>query len=182
MAVNEKTDSRLKALEDPEVMASLEYILRQMPDIEKSLRKVQEGAAFAGAVLQDEAAVQSMEERVSSYRVDPEALAAAVRLANKLPEMEAALTQAENVLLFVQDISRDEASMESLKKSSEKYAEPWIQQGKAHLSTIEEIKRRAENDKKSYSLLHLLKWRRRKPVQTVLRYINASLDVMEQKK
>jgi 5-bromo-4-chloroindolyl phosphate hydrolysis protein len=181
MVNRERQTRAIDALEDEEVKASLNRLLYELPAIEKQLHHVQEGIDFVSSVLKDEKAVDLFEERASAYKVSPESLEAAARLADRLPELEALLHQAEDFADFVINITKDERTVNDLEARARKYTDPLIRQAEETKMFIEEVKKEAENDTTEYRLRDVFKWRKRRPVQKVLRFTHAVITVSERK-
>ncbi|MGM0896460.1 MAG: hypothetical protein ACQEV0_01095 [Bacillota bacterium] len=177
----EAVDSLSTALADPEVKQSISNLLHRLPELEKGIGSLEEVVDFGQSLLNDQPFIDGMENKLAIQQLDMETLASLMALLEKLPSLIAAINKVEESLAFVAAISQDRESVDYLADQASAYAAPVIEEGRKGLAFINDVKNKAEQDQKRYSIFSLFKWLKDPAVQKGFRYINATLETLNEK-
>ncbi|WP_332645462.1 hypothetical protein [Lysinibacillus sp. 54212] len=176
-----ETNPLLEQLKQPEVQATLVSLLQQLPAYEKNLQAIDNVVSFGQAVLQDEQAIQKYDELVRSYNLNLETVEALVGLLEKLPKLLQIIDKLEDVLDFATAVLRDQQTIDYATASIQSYTEPVVEKGKQGLLLVKEIQQRAEDTTEPVKLFTIMKWLKDPSVQKSLKYVQATLQVLNKK-
>ncbi len=171
----------ISELERPEIQQSLTSLLTKLPEIEKSIDSIGNAVQFGKAVLQDESTTRKYDELFSSYNLSLETVASLVTLLEKLPKLVQMIEQLENIIDFVSAVLKDEQSTDYLVSNLKEYAEPFLQKGKEGLSFYQEVQQKADCNPQNVKMFSLVKWLKDPAVQKGLCYVQATLDVLNER-
>lgn len=179
--MNEDLFQIIGELEKPEVQESLTSLLRRLPEFEKSINAVSNIAEFGKAVLQDNEALNKYDQLVSSYNVNKDTVNAVLMLIEKLPKLLKTIELLENITDFATSVIQDKQSTEYLLNDAKEYAEPILGKGKEGMAFIRQVQSRAESQSQNISLFTIAKWIKDPAVQKGLNYVQAAIDVLNEK-
>lgn len=103
---------------------------------------------------------------------------ALVGLLEKLPKLLQMINQLENVLDFATAVLADQQTIDYATASIQSYAEPVVEKGKQGLSLVKEIQQQAEATTEPVKLFTIMKWLKEPSVQQSLKYVQATLQVL----
>lgn len=176
-----ETNPLLEQLKQPDVQAALVSLLQQLPTYEKNLQAIGNVVSFGQAVLQDEQAIQKYDELVRSYNLNLETVEALVGLLEKLPKLLQMINQLEDILDFATAVLADQQTIDYATASIQSYTEPVVEKGKQGLSLVKEIQQQAEATTEPVKLFTIMKWLKDPSVQKSLKYVQATLQVLNKK-
>ena len=177
-----KQDNLLLAeLEKQETQEVLVSLLQKLPELERNLESAANLIDFGKSVLEDEKTVNTYDSIVRTYSINGETLEALVQLLEKLPKLVQLVEQLENIIDFVTDILQDDASLDYVTKNVEEYAAPLLEKKIQGQALWAEIQEKVKEQDKPIKLTTILKWLKDPNVQTGLKYINATLQVLNNK-
>ncbi|MFJ7935620.1 hypothetical protein [Sporosarcina sp. NPDC096371] len=168
-------------LERPEVQASLTSLLNKLPEFEKSIHSIGNAVQFGKAVATDQSVINQYDQLLSTYNISMETITSLVLLLEKLPKMLAMIEQLENIIDFATAIVKDDESTAYMLTNLKEYAEPVLSKGQEGLSFIQEVKERAQCNPQQVKLFSLVKWLKDPMVQKGFCYVQAALEVMNEK-
>lgn len=168
-------------LEKPEVQASLISLLGKLPEIEQQMTSLGNVVDFGKTVFQDDASLSKYDELVSTYNLSLETVAALVALLEKLPNLVKMIDQLERIIDFVTAILQDKQSTEYLISNMKEYAAPTIEKGREGLALLKEVQSRVECNPHTIKLYSLVRWLKDPIVQKSLCYVQATLEVLNEK-
>ncbi|MBT2582618.1 hypothetical protein [Planococcus sp. ISL-109] len=177
----ESVDSLSAALADPEVKQSIANLLHRLPELEKGIGSLEDVVDFGQTLLDDQPFIDGVESKLAIQQLDMETLAALLALLEKLPSLIAAINKVEESLAFVTAISQDSESLDYLTEQANAYAAPVMEEGRKGLTFIAAVKNKAEQDHQRYSIFSIFKWLKDPAVQKGFRYINATLETLNEK-
>lgn len=177
----ESVDSLSAALADPEVKQSITNLLHRLPELEKGIGSLEEVVDFGQALLANQPFIDGVESKLAIQQLDTETLASLISLLEKLPSLIAAINKVEESLAFVTAISQDSESIDYLTEQASGYAVPVMEEGRKGLAFIAAVKNKAEQDQKRYTIFSIFKWLKDPAVQKGFRYINATLETLNEK-
>lgn len=178
----ESADSVSAALADPEVRQSITNLLHRLPELEKGIGSLENVVDFGHSLLEDKPFIDEMENKLAIHQLDMETLSSLLVLLEKLPSLIASINKIEESLAFVTAISQDSASVDYLTEQVNTYVEPVLEEGRKGMSFIAAVKTKAEHDQKRYSIFSIFKWLKDPAVQKGFRYINATLETLNENK
>lgn len=179
--MNEDLFQIIGELEKPEVQESLTSLLRRLPEFEKSINAVSNIAEFGKAVLKDNEAMNKYDQLVSSYNVNKDTVNAVLMLIEKLHKLLKTIELLENITDFATSVIQDKQSTEYLLNDAKEYAEPILGKGKEGMAFIQQVQSRAESQSQNISLFTIAKWIKDPAVQKGLNYVQAAIDVLNEK-
>lgn len=168
-------------LEKPEVQESLTNLLGKLPEFEKNIASLGNVVDFGKAMLQDETSLSKYDELVSTYNLSLETVQSLVALLEKLPNLVKMIDQLERIIEFVTAVLQDKQSTEYLISNLKEYAAPVMEKGQEGLSLFKEVQSRVECNPHSVKLFSLVKWLKDPIVQKSLCYVQATLEVLNEK-
>ncbi|MGX4669778.1 hypothetical protein JNUCC74_11275 [Cerasibacillus sp. JNUCC 74] len=166
-------------LKRPEIQSALTNLIRQLPEIERTFHSMDQITQFSKCIFEDTATMKAFEQRFQLSRINEESFEALITLLGKLPILLQIIELMEQITLFIKNVVADEASMEQLKASLLEL--PLINQRKEAKELIAAIQERKNSMDHSISIFTIMKWIKDPNVQNYLKYIQATLDVMQQK-
>ncbi|MEK4629355.1 MAG: hypothetical protein ABS944_02000 [Solibacillus sp.] len=167
----------LEQLNNPATQTALLSLLEKLPEYTKNLEAMNNLSAFGQAVLADNA-LNKYEEIFRSYDINIHTLGALLELLEKLPNVLEKLNQVENLLNFATSILTDETSLDYAKQSLKEYTDPVITKGKQGFDLLKEVQQEVKTIEEPIKLFTLMKWLKDPGVQTSLKYIQATLKVL----
>lgn len=167
----------LKQLSNPDTQTALLSILENLPKYTKNLEAMNNIVAFGEAVLADKA-LSKYDEIFRSYDINVHTIVALLELLEKLPNIVEKLNQVENILNFVTSILNDEASLNYAKQSLEEYTDPIVIKGKQGYELLKEVQQEVKTIEEPIKIFTIMKWLKDPGVQTSLKYIQATLQVL----
>lgn len=168
-------------LEKPEVQKSLSLLMNKLPEIEKSIDSIGNIVQFGKSIIEDRAALDKYDQLASTYNLNMETITSLVVLLEKLPKLVKMIEQIENIVDFATAVIQDEQSTEYLINDLKEYAAPILNKGKDGLSLIQEIQNKVECNPHNVKLFSLVKWLKDPMVQKGLCYLEATLEVLNEK-
>ncbi len=177
-----QTPEWVSELEQPEVQASLADLVRKMPEIQKTYQSLEDIVLFGQAFLQDRESIERLEEKITHYSINEETIKSLVTLIEKLPSIVRVVEQLEEITVFVNSVLKDTESMAYISGTIHEYIDPLVNEGEKGIKMLNEIKRRADSKKQSYSLFTIMKWLKDPTVQKGLGYMQATLEVLSEDK
>ena len=168
-------------LERPEVQASLLSLLNRLPEMEKNISSIGDALQVGKAVFEDKSSIDKYDQLFSTYNINMETITSLVSLLEKLPKLLATIEQLENLIDFATAIVQDDESTKNMITSLKEYAAPVLSTGKEGLSFIEQVQNRAQSNPQNVKLFSLVKWLKDPMVQKGLCYVQAALEVMNEK-
>ncbi|WP_107947906.1 hypothetical protein [Lysinibacillus parviboronicapiens] len=172
------TNPLLEQLTQPEVQTALVSLLQQLPTYEKNLQAIGNIVSFGQAVLQDQQAIQKYDELVRSYNLNLETVEALVGLLAKLPKLLQTINQLEDMLDFATAVLGNKQTIDYATASIHSYTEPVVEKGKQGLSLVKEIQQQVEATAEPVKLFTIMKWLKDPSVQKSLKYVQATLQVL----
>ncbi|MGE7092961.1 hypothetical protein ACQKII_16210 [Lysinibacillus sp. NPDC048646] len=176
-----ETNPLLEQLKQPDVQAALVSLLQKLPTYEENLQAIGNVVSFGQAVLQDQQAIQKYDDLVRSYNLNLETVEALVGLLEKLPKLLQMINQLEDLLDFATAVLADQQTIDYATASIQSYTEPVVEKGKQGLSLVKEIQQQAEATKEPVKLFTIMKWLKDPSVQKSLKYVQATLQVLNKK-
>lgn len=171
----------ISELERPEVQDSLSSLLNKLPEFEKSITSIENVVRFGQSVLEDHTSLNKYDQLLSTYNISIESVTSLITLIEKLPKLVNMIEQLENIMEFVTAILHDEQSTEYIMSNVKEYATPLLSKGQEGLSLIQEVQNRVECNPQNVKLFSLVKWLKDPMVQKSLCYVQAALEVMNEK-
>ncbi|MCG3086425.1 hypothetical protein [Sporosarcina cyprini] len=168
-------------LERPEVQQSLTSLLNKLPEFEKSIDSIGNAVQFGKAVFEDQTAIQKYDQLLSTYNLNIETITAMVALLEKLPKLLKLIEQLEEIMEFVTAVIQDEQSVDYLMSNVKEYADPFVRKGKDGLTLFEEVQNRMECNPQNVKLFSLVKWLKDPMVQKGLCYVQATMEVLNER-
>lgn len=168
-------------LTQQEVEKALVSLATRLPEIERSLRKVEDTIDFGQSSLMDPAVRAKLDRMMDTSNLSVDTLTNIMKLTEKLPLLLRFSEQIEQIFLFMKDAYEDEATRDMVANRLEDYAKPLQEKAIETKNIAEEIRIRANQDPKPISLFTIMKWLKEPSVQQGLRYIQASIEVMSEK-
>ena len=168
-------------LEKPEIQQSLTSLLTKLPELEKSMDSIGNVVHFGKAVFEDQTSLNKYDQLLSTFQLNMETITAMVALLEKLPKLVKLIEQLEDIAEFVTAILKDEQSIAYLSSTMKEHAEPWLQKGKDGLSLLEEVQNRMECNPQNIKIFSLVKWLKDPLVQKGLCYIQATMEVLNER-
>ncbi|CAM3740104.1 hypothetical protein [Mesobacillus zeae] len=172
----------ISELENPDVMQSLVELLRMLPDFQKKMQSVEDVLLFGKAVLQDNQMIEKYEETASTFNINAETVMSLITLLEKLPKIVKMVEQLENITDFVSSIIGDKKSTDYLFSNLKEYADPIVKEGDQALNLLIEVKERANCSPQNVKFISMVKWLKDPTVQRGLCYVQATLDLLSEKK
>ncbi|TCI24603.1 hypothetical protein EVJ27_08480 [Exiguobacterium sp. SH3S2] len=180
----ERTTTKEQTLESvltrPDVEQALVSLVERLPEIEKSLRRLEDAVDFGMATMNDQQVRQKVDTLLDSSNLQVETLEAAVKLAEKLPMLLQVTNQLEQVLAFAQDVYGDEQTRELIGQRVDEYVAPVKEKADATRTMLTEIRARAERDDRNITLFSLVRWLKEPSVQHGLKYMQATVEVLSE--
>ncbi|TCI21485.1 hypothetical protein EVJ33_07305 [Exiguobacterium sp. SL-10] len=168
------------ALTRPDVEQALVSLVERLPEIEKSLRRLEDAVDFGKATMNDQHVKDKLDSLLDSSNLQIETLEAAVKLAEKLPMLLQMTNQLEQVLAFAQDVYSDEQTRELIGQRVDEYVSPVKEKAVATRTLLTEIRDRAERDDRQITLFSLIRWLKEPSVQHGLKYMQATVEVLSE--
>ncbi|TCI57671.1 hypothetical protein EVJ24_02560 [Exiguobacterium sp. SH1S21] len=180
----ERTPTKEQTLESvltrPDVEQALVSLVERLPEIEKSLRRLEDAVDFGMATMNDQQVRQKVDSLLDSSNLQVETLEAAVKLAEKLPMLLQVTNQLEQVLAFAQDVYADEQTRELIGQRVDEYVAPVKEKADATRTMLTEIRARAERDDRNITLFSLVRWLKEPSVQHGLKYMQATVEILSE--
>lgn len=168
------------ALTRPDVEQALVSLVERLPEIEKSLRRLEDAVDFGKATMNDQHVKDKLDSLLDSSNLQIETFEAAVKLAEKLPMLLQMTNQLEQVLAFAQDVYGDEQTRELIGQRVEEYVAPVKEKADVTRAMLSEIRGRAERDDRTITLFSLIRWLKEPSVQHGLKYMQATVEVLSE--
>jgi len=172
----------LTELEKPEIQESLKSLLHYLPNIQKSVEVVENVLDFGKSVFQDEQALNKYEHLASTYNMNLETIEAGIVLIEKLPKLVKMLEQVENLIDFTTAVLQDKQTTEYAAASMKGYIDPIIQKGNKGKKLWQEVQQQVSSNTQPVKIMSIIKWMKDPTVQKVLQYVQATLEVLNNKK
>lgn len=176
--MNEQTIE--SALTRPDVEQALVSLVERLPEIERSLRRLEDAVDFGVATVNDQQVRQKVDTLLDESNLQIETLEAAVELAEKLPMLLQVTNQLERVLTFAEDVYSDEQTHELIGQRVEEYVSPVKEKADATRTMLTEIRTRVERDDRHITLFSLVRWLKEPSVQHGLKYMQATIEVLSE--
>ncbi|TCI25367.1 MULTISPECIES: hypothetical protein [unclassified Exiguobacterium] len=168
-------------LTQQDVEKALVSLAARLPEIERSLRRVEDAIDFGHASLMDQAVREKLDVLMDTSNLNIDTWTSAIKLTEKLPLLLTLIEQMEQLFMFMKDAYEDESTRDIVADRLEGYTKPLVEKATETKSIAEEVRRRAMNDTKPISLFMMMKWLKEPSVQQGLRYIQATIEVMSEK-
>lgn len=166
-------------LKRPEIQSALTNLIRQLPELERTFHSIEQITQFSKHISEDTATMKAFEQRFQLSRINEESFDALITILGKLPILLQIIELMEQITLFIKNVLADEQSMEQIKASLLEL--PLINQRKEAKELIATIQERKNSIDHSISIFTIMKWIKEPKVQNYLKYIQATLDVLQQK-
>ena len=168
-------------LERPEIQESLTELIGKLPDIQRALDSAENIVAFGKSVLEDRESLGAYEQAASTYNINGETIAALIALAEKLPKLVQLIDQLENIMDFITSVLQDQESTDYILTNVKEYTDPIMRQGSNTLNLIREVREKAACGPQNIRFISIVKWLKDPVVQRGLCYVQAALDIMNEK-
>ncbi|TCT24557.1 uncharacterized protein DUF1641 [Melghiribacillus thermohalophilus] len=113
-----------------------------------------------------------------NINVDIDTLEAGMKLLEKLPRLVEMVEKLEIAVEFIENVLRDQESMDYLQDSAKAYMEPVRRRVDDGLNFWKEVQAKAETNKQHISIFTIMKWMKDPNVQKGLSYVQAIMDTM----
>lgn len=171
----------LEQLQHPDIQSALVSLLQNLPTYEKNLEALGNIASFGHAVLQDKQTIQKYDNIARSYNINLETIEALAGFLEKLPKFYKQVEQLENLIDFVTAVLADQQTIDYATASIKSYTEPVLNKGKQGLLLINKIQQQAQETTKPVKLFTIMKWLKDPNVQQSLKFVQATLTVLNNK-
>jgi uncharacterized protein YjgD (DUF1641 family) len=123
--------------------------------------------------------MQKYDDLVRSYNI--ETIESLVGLLEKLPKILKLVEQLENLIDFATAVLADQQTLDYATASIKSYTEPVLKKGQQGLSLVKEIQQQAQATTKPVKLFTIMKWLKDPNVQQSLKFVQATLTVLNKK-
>lgn len=168
-------------LQQPETEQAIIKFLENFPKYQKNLDILGDLLDFGQAVLLDKQSISKYDQLLRSYNLNVETALATISLIEKLPSLNKRIDQIDNILSFVEDVLKDEKSLEYVGDSIETYTKPIINKVKELSELWKDIQHNCECQESPIKITTVLKWLRDPSVQKALKYVHAILKALDNK-
>ncbi|MBU5265703.1 hypothetical protein [Virgibacillus proomii] len=181
-----KTAANLQANHDwmeelarPEIQSALTNLIRLLPELERTFHSIEQITQFSKYISKDTATIKAFEQRFQLSKINEESFEALITILGKLPILLQIIELMEQITLFIKNVLADEQSLEQLKASL--FELSLLNQRKEVKELIAAIQERKNSMDHSISIFTIMKWIKEPKIQNYLKYIQATLDVLQQK-
>lgn len=178
-SLNEQTLE--SALTRPDVEKALVSLAERLPEIEKSLRRLEDAVDFGMATMNDQQVKDKVDLLLDSSNIQIETLEAALKLVEKLPMLLQVTNQLENIFAFGQDVYSDPKARDLIGQRVDEYVTPIIEKAETTRTLVKEVQLRVERDNRHISLFSLMRWMKEPSVQHGLKYMQATIEVLAER-
>lgn len=178
-SLNEQTLE--SALTRPDVEQALVSLAERLPEIEKSLRRLEDAVDFGMATMNDQQVKDKVDLLLDSSNIQIETLEAALKLVEKLPMLLQVTNQLENIFAFGQDVYNDPKTRDLIEQRVDEYVTPIKEKAETTRALVEEVQLRVERDNRHISLFSLMRLMKEPSVQHGLKYMQATIEVLAER-
>lgn len=176
----------LEEFADPEVQEAIITLIRKLPKIKDAVMTAERGIEFVASVASDKQSINSLfsraEKELSHFNVDKDTILSLIALLEKLPKLVPMVSALEKAADFINDIAKDKQSQQYLMNGAIELISPVMDRVQNGVSVVQEAKERAAKNNHNVSVLDLLKLLKDPTVQKSLRFIQAILQVVAERK
>jgi uncharacterized protein YjgD (DUF1641 family) len=172
-------------LTNPEVQEALAGLIQKLPQIKGAVDKAEQGLAAAAAFANDNESLNSIFEGISNISrlgMNKENLEALTTIINSLPRIASMLTLLDSVAAKLEPVLSNKDYLANVMEAATVIAAPVTDKVQDGVSMVKEAKERAERNHTTISLFGMLKLLKDPGVQKGLKFTQAMLDVMNEKK
>lgn len=178
-SLNEQTVESM--LTRPDVEQALVSLAERLPEIEKSLRRLEDAVDFGVATMNDQQVKDKVDTLLDSSNIQIETLEAALKLVEKLPLLLQVTNRLENIFAFGQDVYQDLETRALIGQRVDEYVTPIKAKMETTHALFEEVQLRVDRDNRHISLFSLMRWMKEPSVQHGLKYMQATIEVMTER-
>ncbi|WCK52652.1 hypothetical protein PP175_14555 [Aneurinibacillus sp. Ricciae_BoGa-3] len=171
-------------LANPEVQEALAGLIQKLPQIKGAVDKAEQGVAVAAAFANDNQSLNSIFEGISSISklASKENLEALTTIIDSLPRIASMVTLLDSAAAKLEPILSNKDYLSNVMEAATVIAAPVTEKVQDSVSMVKEAKERAERNDTTISLFGMLKLLKEPGVQKGLKFTQAMLDVMNEKK
>ncbi|MEW9667902.1 DUF1641 domain-containing protein [Ammoniphilus sp. 3BR4] len=171
-------------LSNPEVQEALTTLVQKLPQIKEAVVKMEQGIEMVSVLATDSQTINNVAEplsHISKVALNKDNIDALLSLVEKLPKLAQTVEMLERATPFIEMIAKKE-NLVSVAEVAEIVATPVTEKVQEGLSMVKEAKLRAEQNRESVSIFGLLRLLKDPTVQDGLKFAQAFLEVVSEKK
>ncbi|AMA72964.1 MULTISPECIES: DUF1641 domain-containing protein [Aneurinibacillus] len=184
---NLKQDSALwiNELSNPEVQEALAMLIQKLPQVKEAIVKVEQGVEVVSAFASDTDSINYLAERVdrfSKLALNKENMEALAVMIESLPRIAKCVTLLDRLFSTIEPLITDKESLAYLADTVKLVTTPVTERVQEGVSIVKEAKERAAQNQTNISIFGLLKLLKDPTVQDGLKFVQALLEVLSEKK
>lgn len=174
----------LEELSDPEVLQALITLIHKLPDLNQAINKMEQGISMVTMTVSDPEVLNQFTEPVNQLTkiaLQQDNLEALSTIVEKLPRIAKSVELLDQIAPFVEFISKRE-TLTAFAEVLELVTDPVRCRMQEGMSMVKEAQQRAKRDPSTISIFGVLKLLKDPTVQDGLKFIQAFLDVWQERK
>ncbi|WP_052947475.1 DUF1641 domain-containing protein [Aneurinibacillus tyrosinisolvens] len=174
----------LNELSNPEIQEALATLIRKLPQITDAMEKAEQGIEMVSAFASDAESINYLAGRVSplsKMALSQENLEALTVIIEKLPSIAKSVALLERVSSLVEPLANRDMLI-AVTETVELVTSPVKERVQDGASIVKEAKERAERNQSTVSIFGLMKMLKDPAVQKGIKFVQALLDVLSEKK
>ncbi|RXT04546.1 DUF1641 domain-containing protein [Ammoniphilus sp. CFH 90114] len=182
--ITEKSLQWVNELSNPEVQEALTTLVQKLPQIKDAVVKMEQGLGMVTALAEDSQTINNIAEplsHISKIALNKDNLDALLSLVEKLPRITQAVEMLEKVTPLFDLVTKKENIVSAVEVAGI-IAAPVTERVQEGLSMAKEAKARAEQNRQDVGLFGLLRILKDPTVQDSLKFVQAFLEVLSEKK
>jgi uncharacterized protein YjgD (DUF1641 family) len=179
------SDLWLEELSNPEVQDSLATLIKKLPQIKEAVVKAEQGMELVSAFVSDTESINYLAERVekfSNLALTKENMEALATIIESLPRLAKMVTLLDRVATTIEPLVTDKTILADLTDTAKLVTTPLKERVQEGTSIVKEAKQRAERNTSTISIFGALKLLKDPNVQYGLKFTQALLDILSEKK
>lgn len=172
-------------LSNPEVQEALATLIHKLPQIKDAVEKAEQGIAAVSTFATDMDSLNYIAEGVDKFSkvaLNKENLEALTVLIESLPRLAKMVTLLDKVCTTVEPLVTDKNSLAYLFDTAKVVTSPVTDRVEEGVSIVKEAQVRAERNRETISIFGVMKMLKDPAVQKGLKFTQALLDVLSEKK
>ncbi|MBN6189356.1 DUF1641 domain-containing protein [Aneurinibacillus sp. BA2021] len=172
-------------LSNPEVQEALAALIQKLPQIKDAVDKAEQGIAAVSTFATDMDSLNYIAEGVDKFSkvaLSKENLEALAVLIESLPRLAKMVTLLDKVCTTVEPLVTDKNSLSYLFDTAKVVTAPVTDRVEEGVSIVKEAQARAERNRDTISIFGLMKMLKDPAVQKGLKFTQALLDILSEKK
>lgn len=171
-------------LSNPSVQDALTALIQKLPQINEAVAKMEQGIGVISAMAMDTQTFNNITEpisQISKVALNKENVEALASIADKLPRIAQSLELLEKVVPLLDSVAQKE-NWVAMADLVEVLAAPVTERVQGGMSIVKEAKERSERNTSTVSIFGALKLLKDPLVQDGLKFIQALLEVSNEKR